>query len=183
MGPSPFFAEARDMAKLNLSRNHLTGFIPAEFGNLRSIMDMRLDHNNLSGDVISLMNSPSLTILNVSYNNLVGEIPMNDNSSRFSQDSFVGNPRLCGYWLNSPCGNSHLTERVTISKAAILGIALGALVILLMILVAACRPQNSNPFVDGSFGKPAVYYSPPKLVILHMNMARPTCLRGYHEDD
>ncbi|XP_010065165.2 LRR receptor-like serine/threonine-protein kinase ERECTA isoform X2 [Eucalyptus grandis] len=177
MGPSPFFAEARDMAKLNLSRNHLTGFIPAEFGNLRSIMDMRLDHNNLSGDVISLMNSPSLTILNVSYNNLVGEIPMNDNSSRFSQD------RLCGYWLNSPCGNSHLTERVTISKAAILGIALGALVILLMILVAACRPQNSNPFVDGSFGKPAVYYSPPKLVILHMNMARPTCLRGYHEDD
>lgn len=129
------------------------------------------------------MNSPSLTILNVSYNNLVGEIPMNDNFSRFSQDSFVGNPRLCGYWLNSPCGNSHLTERVTISKAAILGIALGALVILLMILVAACRPQNSNPFVDGSFDKPAVYYSPPKLVILHMNMARPTCLRGYHEDD
>lgn len=129
------------------------------------------------------MNSASLTILNVSYNNLVGEILMNDNFSHFSQDSFVGNPRLCGYWLNSPCGNSHLTERVTISKAAILGIALGALVILLMILVAACQPQNFNPFVDGSFDKPAVYYSPPKLVILHMNMARPTCLRGYHEDD
>ncbi|KAF8032602.1 hypothetical protein BT93_D1500 [Corymbia citriodora subsp. variegata] len=183
------------LLKLNLSRNHLTGFIPAEFGNLRSIMDidlsnnhltglipeelsqlqymfsLRLDHNNLSGDVISLMNCLSLTILNVSYNNLVGEIPTNNNFSRFSPDSFVGNPQLCGYWLNSPCGNSHLTERVTISKAAILGIALGALVILLMILVAACRPQNSKPFIDGSLDKPAIYYSPPKLVILHMNMA------------
>ena len=43
---------------------------------------------------------------------------------------------------------------VTISKAAILGIALGALVILLMILVAACRPHNPTPFLDGSLDKP-----------------------------
>ncbi|XP_056176806.1 LRR receptor-like serine/threonine-protein kinase ERECTA isoform X2 [Syzygium oleosum] len=160
------------LLKLNLSRNHLTGFIPAEFGNLRSIMDIDLSNNHLSGLIPEeLSQLQNMFSLNVSYNNLVGQIPTNDNFSRFSPDSFVGNPRLCGYWLNSPCGNSHLTERVTISKAAILGIALGALVILLMILVAACRPQNSKPFVDGSLDKPAIYYSSPKLVILHMNMA------------
>ena len=45
---------------------------------------------------------------------------------------------------------------VTISKAAILGIALGALVILLLILVAACRPQNPAPFPDGSLDKPGL---------------------------
>ncbi|KAK7283162.1 hypothetical protein RIF29_12507 [Crotalaria pallida] len=182
------------LLKLNLSRNHLTGFIPAEFGNLRSVMDidlsnnqlsglipeelnqvqnlmsLRLENNKLSGDVTSLENCLSLSLLNVSYNNLVGVIPTSNNFTRFSPDSFIGNPGLCGYWLDSPCHGSHPTQRVTISKSAILGIAFGALVVLLMILLAACRPQNPAPFPDGSLDKP-VNYSPPKLVILHMNMA------------
>jgi serine/threonine protein kinase len=59
---------------------------------------------------------------------------------------------------------------VSISRAAILGIAIGGLVILLMVLIAACRPHNPPPFLDGSLDKP-VTYSTPKLVILHMNMA------------
>ncbi|KAF3446113.1 hypothetical protein FNV43_RR11292 [Rhamnella rubrinervis] len=182
------------LLKLNLSNNYLTGFIPAEFGNLRSVMEidlsnnhivglipqelsqiqslssLRLEHNNLSGDVMSLVNCLSLTVLNVSYNSLVGNIPTSNNFSRFTPDSFLGNPGLCGYWLTAPCHQFHPNERVTISKAAILGIALGALVILLMILVAACRPHNPITYPDGSLDKP-VSYSTPKLVILHMNMA------------
>ncbi|KAG5065428.1 hypothetical protein AAZX31_04G055000 [Glycine max] len=183
------------LLKLNLSRNHLTGFIPAEFGNLRSVMDidlsnnqlsglipeelsqlqniisLRLEKNKLSGDVSSLLNCFSLSLLNVSYNNLVGVIPSSKNFSRFSPDSFIGNPGLCVDWLDSSCLGSHSTERVTLSKAAILGIAIGALAILFMILLAACRPHNPASFSDdGSFDKP-VNYSPPKLVILHMNMA------------
>jgi len=43
---------------------------------------------------------------------------------------------------------------VNLSKAAILGIALGALVILFMVLLAAWRPHNPAPFADGSFEKP-----------------------------
>ncbi|XP_020081626.1 LRR receptor-like serine/threonine-protein kinase ERECTA isoform X2 [Ananas comosus] len=181
------------LLKLNLSDNHLAGYIPGEFGNLRSIMEIDISHNqlsglipqelgllqnlfllklesnNLSGDIISLTNCFSLTVLNVSYNNLVGEIPTDNNFSRFSPDSFIGNPGLCGYWLSSSCRSSHPAERAPISKAAILGIALGGLVILLMILVAVCRPHNPPPFPDGSITKPVNVT--PKLVILHMNMA------------
>ncbi|XP_022881625.1 LRR receptor-like serine/threonine-protein kinase ERECTA [Olea europaea var. sylvestris] len=182
------------LLKLNLSKNDLTGIIPAEFSNLRSVMEidlsnnrlsgpipqelgqlqnlflLYLENNTLSGDVMSLANCISLMILNVSYNNLDGNIPTGNNFSRFLPDSFLGNHGLCGYWLSSSCHASRPTERVAISKAAILGIALGALVILLMILVAACRPHNTKPFMDGPLDKP-VNYSSPKLVILHMNMA------------
>ncbi|XP_010417421.1 PREDICTED: LRR receptor-like serine/threonine-protein kinase ERECTA [Camelina sativa] len=180
------------LLKMNLSRNHITGVVPGDFGNLRSIMEidlsyndisgpipeelnqlqniilLRLENNNLTGNVGSL--PVSLNVLNVSHNNLEGDIPKNNNFSRFSPDSFIGNPGLCGSWLNSPCRDSHPTVRVSISRAAILGIAIGGLVILLMVLIAACRPHNPPPFLDGSLDKP-VTYSTPKLVILHMNMA------------
>ncbi|XP_020236588.1 LRR receptor-like serine/threonine-protein kinase ERECTA isoform X2 [Cajanus cajan] len=178
------------LLKLNLSRNHLTGLIPAEFGNLRSVMDidlsnnqlsglipkefsqlqnmmsLRLEKNKLSGDLSSLVNCLSLSLLNVSYNNLVGVIPT---SNIFY--SFIGNPGLCNDWLGLYCHRSHRKERVTLSKAAIIGMALGALGIFLMILLVVFRPHNPPaPFPDGSFDKP-VNYSPPKLVILNMNMA------------
>ncbi|XP_019195625.1 PREDICTED: LRR receptor-like serine/threonine-protein kinase ERECTA [Ipomoea nil] len=191
--PSPL-GDLEHLLKLNLSKNEITGYLPPEFGNLRSIMEidissnhlsgpipeelgqlqnlylLKVENNNLSGDVMSLASCLSLGVLNVSYNNLVGNIPTGNNFSRFSPDSFIGNPGLCGYWMSSPCHAPRPTMRVTISKAAILGIALGALVILLMILVAACRPQYPSTFMEGSIDK-SVNYSTPKLVILNMNMA------------
>lgn len=190
----PSLGDLEHLLKLNLSKNDLDGFIPAEFGNLRSVMSIDLSHNhlygpipeelsqlqnlfllrvennNLSGDVTSLTNCFSLVVLNVSFNNLAGDIPTGNNFSRFSPDSFLGNPGLCGFWIGSPCHTHHSGDSVTISKAAILGIALGALVILLMILIAALKPHNPKPFPEGSLDKP-VSYSSPKLVILHMNMA------------
>lgn len=51
-----------------------------------------------------------------------------------------------------------LLPAVALSKAAILGIALGALVILLMILIAACRPYHPTPFPDGSLDKPGTLF-------------------------
>lgn len=193
-GPIPSsVGDLEHLLKLNLSNNRLFGYIPAEFGNLRSVMEidlsnnelfglipqelgllqnlmsLNLRNNNFSGDVVSLTNIVSLAVLNVSYNNLAGDIPTINNFSRFSPDSFLGNPGLCGYWRGSSCHSSHTPQRASISKAAILGIALGALVMLLMILVAVCRPHRPPPFSDGSMKKP-VNVS-PKLVILHMNMA------------
>ncbi|KAL8501888.1 hypothetical protein ACS0TY_021124 [Phlomoides rotata] len=191
--PSPL-GDLEHLLKLNLSNNDLTGVIPAEFGNLRSIMEidlsrnhisgpiplelsqlqnvfmLNLENNNICGDVIALVNCLSLTVLNVSYNNLSGYIPSRNNFSRFSSDSFIGNPGLCGYWFSS-CYAPHQPVRVTMSKAAIIGIILGALVILLLILLATFRSHNAKTtFPDGPIDKP-VHYSSPKLVILHMNMA------------
>lgn len=181
------------LLKLNLSNNRLVGNIPAEFGNLRSVMEidlsynflsgpipqeigqlqslysLRVEKNNLSGDILPLVSCFSLVDLNVSYNNLACDIPSANNFSRFSQDSFLGNPGLCGNWLGSPCHASHRPQRASISKATIWAIALSSLLILLLILAAVCRPYSPNTFSEGSPDK-AVNIS-PKLVILHMNMA------------
>ncbi|CAL5056072.1 unnamed protein product [Urochloa decumbens] len=193
------------LLRLNLSKNDLVGHIPAEFGNLRSIMEIDLSSNNLSGlipqevgmlqnlvllkiennsitgDVSPLTNCFSLNILNVSYNSLAGIVPTDNNFSRFSPNSFLGNPGLCGYWTGSRSCSPSLSslqpkKRCSISKAAFLGIGVGGLVILLVILVAACWPHSSPVLKDATVSKPdnlaaASSNVPPKLVILHMNMA------------
>ncbi|KAL0407654.1 UNVERIFIED_CONTAM: LRR receptor-like serine/threonine-protein kinase ERECTA [Sesamum radiatum] len=165
------FQKLESMTYLNLSSNNLQGPIPIELSRIGNLDTLDLSNNRLSGPIPQELGQlQNVFLLNVSYNNLVGYIPTGNNFSRFSPDSFIGNPGLCGYWLGSSCHQPRPAERVSISKAAILGIALGALVILLMILIAACRPHNPKSIMDGTLEKP-VTYSSPKLVILHMNMA------------
>ncbi|KAK6129521.1 hypothetical protein DH2020_036754 [Rehmannia glutinosa] len=104
------------LLKLDLSNNHLSGPIPQELGQLQNVFLLKLENNNISGDVMSLANCLSLTVLNVSYNNLVGYIPTGNNFPRFSPDSFLGNPGLCGYWLSSSCHAPRPAERVSYSS-------------------------------------------------------------------
>ncbi|XP_020588182.1 LRR receptor-like serine/threonine-protein kinase ERECTA [Phalaenopsis equestris] len=166
----PEFGNLRSIMEIDLSSNHLSGLIPQEFGLLQNLMLLKIENNNLTGDIMFLTNCLSLSVLNVSRNNLVGDIPTSNNFSRFSQQSFFGNPGLCGHWIGSQCHSSQSPEKTTISKAAILGIALGGLVILLMILFVACKPHNPPSFSESPMHKPVSNVS-PKLVILHMNMA------------
>ncbi|EEE57902.1 hypothetical protein OsJ_08587 [Oryza sativa Japonica Group] len=200
-GPIPSaIGSLEHLLRLNFSNNNLVGYIPAEFGNLRSIMEidlssnhlgglipqevgmlqnlilLKLESNNITGDVSSLINCFSLNVLNVSYNNLAGIVPTDNNFSRFSPDSFLGNPGLCGYWLGSSCYSTSHVQRSSVSRSAILGIAVAGLVILLMILAAACWPHWAQVPKDVSLCKPDIHALPssnvpPKLVILHMNMA------------
>ncbi|KAL6635219.1 hypothetical protein ACP70R_027890 [Stipagrostis hirtigluma subsp. patula] len=170
------FGNLRSIMEIDLSNNHLGGLIPQEVGMLQNLILLKLESNNITGDVSSLTNCFSLNVLNVSYNNLAGIVPTDNNFSRFSPDSFLGNPGLCGYWLGSSCYSSSHAQRPSISKTAILGIAVGGLVVLLIILVVACWPHSQPVTKDVSVSKPDTPASAssnvsPKLVILHMNMA------------
>uniref|UniRef100_A0A0E0HMD9 non-specific serine/threonine protein kinase n=1 Tax=Oryza nivara TaxID=4536 RepID=A0A0E0HMD9_ORYNI len=162
----------RSIMEIDMSNNHLGGLIPQELGMLQNLMLLNLKNNNITGDVSSLMNCFSLNILNVSYNNLAGVVPTDNN---FSRTLWI----LAWFFVpfiwpstetQSQLFVTYILFAALISKAAILGIAVGGLVILLMILVAVCRPHSPPVFKDVSVSKP-VSNVPPKLVILHMNLS------------
>ncbi|GAB4860026.1 hypothetical protein Ancab_040422 [Ancistrocladus abbreviatus] len=92
---------------LNLSYNNLTGGIPSSIRNLSNLESMDLSYNMLSGEIPQQLTSLTfLEIFNVSYNNLTGPIPLGEQFNTFGNDSYRGNPELCGSPLSKKCGNS-----------------------------------------------------------------------------
>ncbi|GLT84084.1 hypothetical protein SLE2022_023350 [Rubroshorea leprosula] len=192
-GPVPAtIGDLEHLLTLNLSKNELNGSLPLEFGNLKSIEIMDLSFNSLSGsipaelgllqNIVSLIlnnnklqgeipdqltNCLSLASLNVSYNNLSGIIPPIRNFTRFSPDSYIGNPLLCGNWMGSICGPSVSRSRV-FSRAAVVCLTLGFITLLCMVVVAIYKSNQQNQVTKGHL---KTAHSPPKLVVLHMDMA------------
>ncbi|KAL9373102.1 hypothetical protein Peur_035346 [Populus x canadensis] len=193
-GPIPAsIGDLEHLLMLNLSRNHLHGRLPAEFGNLRSIQAIDMSFNNVTGSIPvelgqlqnivtlilnnndlqgeipdQLTNCFSLANLNFSYNNLSGIVPPIRNLTRFPPDSFIGNPLLCGNWLGSVCGPYVLKSKVIFSRAAVVCITLGFITLLSMIVVVIYK---SNQRKQLTMGSDKTLQGPPKLVVLHMDMA------------
>ncbi|XP_056160307.1 LRR receptor-like serine/threonine-protein kinase ERL1 isoform X1 [Syzygium oleosum] len=189
----PSIGDLEHLLTLNLSRNHLDGPLPSEFGNLRSIQIIDMSFNNLSGtipaelsqlqNIVSLILNNnnldgeipdqlskcfSLTVLNVSYNNLSGVVPALRNFSRFPPNSFIGNDLLCGDWVGSICYRSVPKPRGIFSKTVVVCTMVGFLTLLCMVIVTIYKSKRPDQPVKNC---KTTMQCPPKLVILHMDMA------------
>ena len=89
---------------LNLSHNYLIGHIPLSFKNLKMLESFDLSSNKLSGRIPQELTSLTfLEVLNLSQNHLTGFIPQGNQFQTFGNDSYYGNPGLCGFPLSKRC--------------------------------------------------------------------------------
>ncbi|CAL5366206.1 unnamed protein product [Camellia sinensis] len=84
------------LENLYMQENSFQGSIPLSFESLRGIQNFDLSHNNLSGKIPTFLEKFSLMILNLSFNDFEGELPMEGVFANASAISIVGNHRLCG---------------------------------------------------------------------------------------
>ncbi|XP_059436520.1 receptor-like protein 34 [Corylus avellana] len=120
-GPIPEeLGELKSLIILNLSHNAFTGQIPKSLGNLTYLESLDLSSNELTGEIhVQLANGLIfLSVLNLSFNRLVGKIPQIKQFPTFSETSFEGNIGLCGFPLKEKCtpgesGSSPPTSKET----------------------------------------------------------------------
>uniref|UniRef100_A0A803N1D5 Protein kinase domain-containing protein n=1 Tax=Chenopodium quinoa TaxID=63459 RepID=A0A803N1D5_CHEQI len=91
---------------IDLSYNNLTGELPTWLARLDRLYYLRLVFNRFSGPIPAL-NQSTLSVFNVSSNNLKGPIPVTHELSKFSPSSYDHNPGLCGKILHKQCSRIH----------------------------------------------------------------------------
>ncbi|KAE9454802.1 hypothetical protein C3L33_13318, partial [Rhododendron williamsianum] len=85
------------VTRLDLGNAKLYGKIVPELGKLERLQYLRLNGNRLTGRIPrELTKLGNLKILDVSNNDLCGTIPTSGSFSKFTEESFVNNPKLEG---------------------------------------------------------------------------------------
>ncbi|XP_062153659.1 receptor-like protein 9DC3 [Alnus glutinosa] len=115
---SKFIENLRGFQLLNLSNNALTGHIPPSLGSLTELEALDLSQNMLSGKIPQQLTQLTfLEFFNISHNNFTGPIPRGKQFDTFENNSFEGNPGLCGRPLTKTCENSdELPSQPSISQ-------------------------------------------------------------------
>ncbi|KAF7819617.1 putative inactive receptor kinase [Senna tora] len=174
-GVAPEISKCKQLTRLIVSGNKLSGNLPTSLAMLGNLKRLDLSSNEFSGEFPDLSSISGLNVLyaqnnhfngsiplfdfsnlyrfNVSFNNFSGRIP--DVQGYFSQDSFLGNPELCGKPLTRNCSSQSIKDDNSevsnppkgASKDQILmysGYAALGLVIILIVVYKLCTRKKGS---------------------------------------
>ncbi|QDP16886.1 hypothetical protein Tsubulata_009119 [Turnera subulata] len=101
-GPLPSGFQAVQV--LDLSSNLINGSLPLGFGG-HSLSYLNISYNRLSGPIPAefAASFPSNCTIDLSFNNLTGEVPDSSVFSNQRSRSYAGNPGICGNPTRNPC--------------------------------------------------------------------------------
>ncbi|XP_075523308.1 pollen receptor-like kinase 3 [Primulina tabacum] len=153
--PSDYFTAMTGLKKVWLSGNQFTGPIPYSLGMLSHLTELHLESNQFSG-TIPPFEQTGLTSLDLSNNNLVGEIP--SSLSRFDATSFKGNPSLCGDNIGRTCNpfmdsskgpvENDISVNATTKKTALWVLVASILLLLLMVAGICVLKRRQEEDID-----------------------------------
>ncbi|KAK9057414.1 hypothetical protein SSX86_022249 [Deinandra increscens subsp. villosa] len=103
-------ANCSSLVNFDFGQNRFSGNFPEFVTDFKSVKDLDLSGNNLSGEIPNELSRLNLVKLNLSYNNFSGVLP-DFNRLKLGEESFEGNLNLCGAPLK-PCkrGSGGLTS-------------------------------------------------------------------------
>ncbi|KAJ6875454.1 hypothetical protein NC652_035002 [Populus alba x Populus x berolinensis] len=92
-----------NLKSIDISDNNFSGELPADMSRISGLLTFFAENNQLNGEIPDFDFS-YLKDFNVANNNFSGPIP--DVKDKFGEDSFSGNPELCGKPLSKACPSS-----------------------------------------------------------------------------
>ncbi|KAM0068720.1 putative non-specific serine/threonine protein kinase [Helianthus debilis subsp. tardiflorus] len=134
------------LQNLDISFNLFSGSFPSSLGSLRALEFLDASHNNFTGEIPTFLEVIPLKNLNISFNNLEGQVSRKGVFANASSVSILGNSGLCGGVpeLQLPKCRSN-KKKNKLSLAVILVISFGSvLLFVVMVVFFACYPWKKK---------------------------------------
>ncbi|CAL5341408.1 unnamed protein product [Camellia sinensis] len=172
-GPIPnTLSSCLSLEWLHLEDNSFEGEIPQSLRTLRGLRVLDLSLNNLSGLIPSYLGEFQLDILNLSFNRLGGQVPIQGVFQNASAISVVGNNDLCGGIAEldlPPCPSSKSSKNKLSHKMIVIPVVVGVVIFLCLLVSffififlqrhrvskknASCTPSIMHRFLRVSYAE------------------------------